>query len=118
MVGIGTALAVLGALVRLDVVAADGRLPGARCGSSARWWRRGRCRVVALIAGWVTTEVGRQPWVVYEVMRTEEAVTGAGGIPVGFAALVVVYVALAGDRLRDAPPARLAAPFEVGTDAS
>jgi cytochrome d ubiquinol oxidase subunit I len=30
--------------------------------------------VVALIAGWVTTEVGRQPWVVYGVMRTEEAV--------------------------------------------
>ena len=29
---------------------------------------------VALIAGWVTTEVGRQPWVVYGVMRTPEAV--------------------------------------------
>jgi cytochrome bd ubiquinol oxidase subunit I len=50
--------------------------------------------VVALIAGWVTTEVGRQPWVVYEVMRTEEAVTGAAGIPVGYATLVVVYTGL------------------------
>ncbi|MGH2712953.1 MAG: cytochrome ubiquinol oxidase subunit I, partial [Thermoleophilaceae bacterium] len=75
------------------------------------WWRRGRLprspwfhralvaagplSVVALIAGWVTTEVGRQPWVVYEVMRTEEAVTGAGGIPVGFASLGVVYAGLA-----------------------
>ena len=75
------------------------------------WWRRrrlpdgrwflrtvaalGPLSVVALIAGWVTTEVGRQPWVVYGLMRTEEAVTGAGGIPLGYAALVVVYAALA-----------------------
>ncbi len=75
------------------------------------WWRRrrlprtvwfhravvaaGPLAVVALIAGWVTTEVGRQPWVVYEVMRTEDAVTGASGIPVGFAALGLVYLALA-----------------------
>jgi cytochrome bd ubiquinol oxidase subunit I len=50
--------------------------------------------VVALIAGWVTTEVGRQPWVVYEVMRTDEAVTGAAGIPVGYATLVVAYAGL------------------------
>ena len=75
------------------------------------WWRRralpgggwflrtvvalGPLSVVALIAGWVTTEVGRQPWVVYGHMRTEEAVTGADGIPLGYAALVVVYLALA-----------------------
>jgi len=51
--------------------------------------------VVALIAGWVTTEVGRQPWVVYHVMRTSDAVTGAGGIPVGYATLAAVYLALA-----------------------
>jgi cytochrome d ubiquinol oxidase subunit I len=55
----------------------------------------GPLSVVALIAGWVTTEVGRQPWVVYGVMRTPEAVTGAGGIPVGYATLVIVYAALA-----------------------
>ena len=71
----------------------------ARCPSD-RWFLRvvaalGPLSVVALIAGWVTTEVGRQPWVVYGRMRTEEAVTGAGGIPLGYAALVVVYVALA-----------------------
>jgi cytochrome d ubiquinol oxidase subunit I len=74
------------------------------------WWRRRRLpstpwffravvaaaplSVVALIAGWVTTEVGRQPWVVYRVMRTEDAVTGAGGLPVAFAAVAVVYLAL------------------------
>jgi len=51
--------------------------------------------LVALIAGWVTTEVGRQPWVVYRVMRTSEAVTGVGGIPVGYATLAAVYLALA-----------------------
>jgi cytochrome bd ubiquinol oxidase subunit I len=75
------------------------------------WWRRGRlprsvwfyralvaagpAALVALIAGWVTTEVGRQPWVVYQVMRTESAVTGASGVPVGFAALGLVYAGLA-----------------------
>jgi cytochrome bd ubiquinol oxidase subunit I len=54
----------------------------------------GPLSLVALIAGWVTTEVGRQPWVVYEVMRTSEAVTGANGIPVGYATLVLVYAGL------------------------
>jgi cytochrome d ubiquinol oxidase subunit I len=43
----------------------------------------------------VTTEVGRQPWVVYQVMRTSQAVTGAGGIPVGYGALVAAYVGVA-----------------------
>ena len=56
----------------------------------------GPLSVVALVAGWVTTEVGRQPWVVYRVMRTSDAVTGAGGIPVGYATLVVVYLTLGG----------------------
>jgi cytochrome d ubiquinol oxidase subunit I len=50
--------------------------------------------VVALMSGWITTEVGRQPWIVYQVMRTDEAVTGAGGIPVGYAAVALVYAGL------------------------
>ena len=93
MVGIGTVLAAFG--VGLLVVWWRRRtLP------SGRWFLRvvaalGPLSVVALIAGWVTTEVGRQPWVVYGRMRTEEAVTGAGGIPLGYAALVLIYVALA-----------------------
>ena len=58
----------------------------------SKWFYRPSCSpgpaaLVALIAGWITTEVGRQPWIVYEVMRTEEAVTGAEGIPVGYATL-------------------------------
>ena len=55
----------------------------------------GPLSVVALIAGWVTTEVGRQPWVVYGHMRTEAAVTGAGGIAVGYATLAAVYALVA-----------------------
>jgi cytochrome d ubiquinol oxidase subunit I len=93
MVGIGTAMAIFGVAL-LVMWWRRGALP------EARWFLRtvaalGPLSVVALIAGWVTTEVGRQPWVVYGRMRTEEAVTGAGGIPVGYAALVIVYTALA-----------------------
>jgi cytochrome d ubiquinol oxidase subunit I len=50
---------------------------------------------VAMIAGWVTTEVGRQPWVVYGVMRTGDAVTGATGIPVSYGLLAGAYALLA-----------------------
>jgi cytochrome d ubiquinol oxidase subunit I len=94
MVGIGTMLALLGVLY-LVVRIRRRRLP------TSAWFYRavvlaGPAATVALIAGWVTTEVGRQPWVVYKVMPTADAVTGAGGIPVGYATLVVTYLALAG----------------------
>jgi cytochrome bd ubiquinol oxidase subunit I len=94
MVGLGTGFALLGAWF-IWMWWRRGRLPG------SVWFPRllvaaGPLSVVALIAGWVTTEVGRQPWVVYGLMRTEDAVTGAGGIPVGYGTLVVVYAALAG----------------------
>jgi cytochrome d ubiquinol oxidase subunit I len=94
MVGIGTLLALLG-LVYLYVRLRHRRLP------RSRWFYRavvlaGPLSLVALIAGWITTEVGRQPWVVYRVMRTSEAVTGADGIPVGYGTLVAVYLGLAG----------------------
>ena len=64
----------------------------------SRWFYRavvaaGPAAVVALIAGWITTEVGRQPWIVYECV--EEAVTGASGIPIGYGTLAVVYFGLA-----------------------
>ena len=92
MVSIGLALVALG-LWHLIGWWRSRRLP------STPWFFRAvvaaaPLSVVALIAGWVTTEVGRQPWVVYEVMRTEEAVTGASGIPIGYATLVVVYAGL------------------------
>ena len=92
MVAIGTALAALAAWF-LFVRVRRHRLP------ASRWFYRavvaaGPLAVVALIAGWVTTEVGRQPWVVYGVMRTEEAVTGAEGILFGYGALVATYIGL------------------------
>jgi cytochrome d ubiquinol oxidase subunit I len=92
MVGIGTLLGVLGALI-LWVRVRRRRLP------EWRWFywalaAAGPLAVVALICGWVTTEVGRQPWVVYRVMRTSQSVTSAGGIPVGYATLFVVYLAV------------------------
>ena len=93
MVGIGTALALL-SLVYFFVWFRHRRLP------RSTWFYRavvlaGPLSLVALIAGWVTTEVGRQPWVVYRVMLTEDAVTGASGIPVGYTTLALVYLALA-----------------------
>jgi cytochrome d ubiquinol oxidase subunit I len=93
MVGIGTLLALLG-VVFLFVRWRRGRLP------DSPWFYRavalaGPASVVALIAGWVVTEVGRQPWVVYGVMKTDEAVTGASGIPVGYAVLALVYACVA-----------------------
>jgi cytochrome d ubiquinol oxidase subunit I len=93
MVGIGTLLALLG-LWFLWERWRRGALPG------SPWFYRavvvaGPASIVALISGWIVTEVGRQPWIVYGFMRVREAVTGAEGIPVGYATLVVVYVALA-----------------------
>jgi cytochrome d ubiquinol oxidase subunit I len=93
MVGIGTLMALF-AVVFLVHMWRRRRLPRTR----VFLWAvaaLGPASVVALIAGWVTTEVGRQPWVVYGFMRTNEAVTGAGGIPVGYATLAIVYVGLA-----------------------
>jgi cytochrome d ubiquinol oxidase subunit I len=74
------------------------------------WWRKrdipktpwflravavsGVSAVVALECGWIVTEVGRQPWVVYQVLRTEDAVTKADGVWVSFIAVVLLYVAL------------------------
>jgi cytochrome d ubiquinol oxidase subunit I len=89
MVGICTALIALGAWLGIA------------------WWRRreiprtpwflratavsGVAAIVALECGWIVTEVGRQPWIVYEVMRTEDAVTQAEGVGVSLAAVLVVY---------------------------
>jgi cytochrome d ubiquinol oxidase subunit I len=90
MVGIGTLLALLG-VVFVVVRIRRRRLP------ESRWFYRalvaaGPLSVVALIAGWVTTEVGRQPWVVYRIMPTADAVTGARGLPVGYTVLALTYV--------------------------
>jgi cytochrome d ubiquinol oxidase subunit I len=66
---------------------------------TSRWFYRfaaaaGIAAVVALEAGWVVTEVGRQPWVVYGLLRTTDAVTHAPGTLVSFLVVMVVYVIL------------------------
>jgi cytochrome d ubiquinol oxidase subunit I len=117
MVGIGTLLALIG-VVCLVTQMRRKRLP------ESRWFYRavvlaGPLSVVALIAGWVTTEVGRQPWVVYRVMPTAAAVTGATGVPVGYGTLAAVYVVIAAGvawmlrRLARAPMEPLAARSRV-----
>ena len=50
---------------------------------------------VAIETGWVVTEVGRQPWIIYGVMRTSEAVTPMPGLIVPFLTFTVLYVFLA-----------------------
>ena len=69
-----------------------------------RWFLRavavsGVASVVALECGWIVTEVGRQPWVVYNVMRTTDAVTDADGVWVTFVAVVVALYAVLGAAL-------------------
>jgi cytochrome d ubiquinol oxidase subunit I len=92
MVGICSALIALGAWL------------------AVAWWRRrdiprtrwflravavsGVASVLALECGWIVTEVGRQPWIVYNIMRTKDAVTQASGVWVTFAIVLVLYAVL------------------------
>jgi cytochrome bd ubiquinol oxidase subunit I len=48
----------------------------------------------AVEAGWIVTEVGRQPWIVYNVLRTSDAVTAADGVWVSFTVVLVLYALL------------------------
>jgi cytochrome d ubiquinol oxidase subunit I len=56
----------------------------------------GPAAVVAMEMGWVTTEVGRQPWIVHGILRTEDAVTDAGYIWITLSVLVLVYAGMTG----------------------
>jgi cytochrome d ubiquinol oxidase subunit I len=55
----------------------------------------GVAAIVAMEAGWVVSEVGRQPWIVYELMTVEEAATLNSGVWITFIVISVLYVALA-----------------------
>jgi cytochrome d ubiquinol oxidase subunit I len=92
MVGIGTALAALAAWYGFV------------------WWRRrdlprtkwflraaavaGVAAVLAMETGWTATEVGRQPWIVYHLMLTKDAVSTAPGLRYGFYAVAAIYTVL------------------------
>ena len=65
----------------------------------SRWFLRiaaatGVVAVVALEAGWTVSEVGRQPWIVWEMMKVDQAATANTGIWVTFVGVVVLYVGL------------------------
>ncbi|SDN34592.1 Cytochrome bd terminal oxidase subunit I [Lentzea albidocapillata subsp. violacea] len=103
------------------------------------WWRRraiprtrwflaaaalaGPAAVLALEAGWVVTEVGRQPWVVYNVLLTRDAVNPQPGLTTGLLLVLAVYAALTVATVyvlrklarRGPVPARALAPQEPST---
>jgi cytochrome d ubiquinol oxidase subunit I len=89
MVGLGTLFTLLAAwyglswLFRRDI-------------PKTRWFLRiasctGVLAVICMEAGWVVTEVGRQPWIVYNYMRVEDAATANGGVWITFFAVVGIY---------------------------
>ena len=66
---------------------------------ASRWFLRavavsGVGAVVAMEAGWITTEVGRQPWIVYGVLKVAAAVNPEAGLGYGLYAVIAVYAAL------------------------
>jgi cytochrome bd ubiquinol oxidase subunit I len=93
MVGIGVGLLVLGAwgaIARLR----QKHVP------EGKWFLRavvvaGPATMLAVEAGWIVTEVGRQPWIVQSLMRTADAVTSRPGIGWHLAATILVYSLLA-----------------------
>ncbi len=65
----------------------------------ARWFHRsalwmGPAGFIAILAGWVTTEVGRQPWVVYGLVRTADATSPVLAPDIGFSLLLFVVTYL------------------------
>jgi cytochrome d ubiquinol oxidase subunit I len=93
MVGIGTFLAALGAWVLWTLVR---RRPLYAAPRVVMWAlvAAGPLAFIAIQAGWTVTEVGRQPWIIYGVMRTADAVTPMPGLAVPFTAFTLLYVML------------------------
>jgi cytochrome d ubiquinol oxidase subunit I len=95
MVGLGTAMAVV-ALWALVVAA---RRKNLTFDSSDRWLLVALSVIapfgfLATEAGWFVTEVGRQPWMIFGVLRTSEGVTPMPGLLVSFLLITLLYCAL------------------------
>jgi len=61
------------------------------------WWlaaAAGVASILALEAGWVVTEVGRQPWIVHNYMRVAQGATTNGGVWITFLTICAIYVAV------------------------
>ncbi len=66
---------------------------------SKKWWLRlvAFCTplgFIAVEAGWTVTETGRQPWIIYGIMRTKDAVSPMPGLHYSFYVITTVYVLL------------------------
>ena len=90
MVGLGTLLFLLSVWYGLSWVFRR-RMP------ASTWFLRaattaGVLSVITMEAGWVVTEVGRQPWIVYGYMKVEDAATGNTGVWITFVAVVLIYL--------------------------
>ena len=65
----------------------------------SRWFLRvascaGVAAIICMEAGWVVSEVGRQPWIVYNLMKVEDAATANTGVWIMFVLVLVLYVGL------------------------
>jgi cytochrome d ubiquinol oxidase subunit I len=66
----------------------------------SKWFLRiaasaGVLSIIAMEAGWVVTEVGRQPWIVFGHMKVEDAATTNSGVWVTFIVILLLYAAVA-----------------------
>jgi cytochrome bd ubiquinol oxidase subunit I len=92
MIGLGSIAAAYAALTLLFLLRRR-RLP------DSTWWLRATIAlapagVVAMEAGWIVTEVGRQPWTIYGVLRTRDAVTPVTGLLLPFGLFALLYAVL------------------------
>ena len=92
MVGLGTLLFLLSVwyglcwLFRRDMPKSKWFLRVASCAGVAA--------IICMEAGWVVSEVGRQPWIVYNLMKVEDAATANTGVWITFVLVTVLYLAL------------------------
>ena len=93
MVGLGTFIGLLAALFWLIAIRRR-KIPKPRL-LLMGLVLAGPASVAAMEAGWFVTEFGRQPWIVYGIMRTTQAATTAPALGLTFAIFIVIYAALA-----------------------